>query len=93
MSANLYWVFVAVTVIGLILIVLGNKSSTTSVTGSEAAPTDLPAKPKDWPQSIQWGYLAMLVGLFGWLSNYMSFPAVMLIFVVITYRLRGRGKL
>ncbi|XLM22102.1 signal peptidase I, partial [Chromobacterium piscinae] len=39
---------------------------------------------KDWPQSVQWGYLALVIGGFGFLSNYMSFTAVMLVFVVIT---------
>nr|WP_156183914.1 signal peptidase I [Chromobacterium aquaticum] len=39
---------------------------------------------KDWPQAVQWGYLAVLIGGFGLLSNYMSFTAVMLVFVLIT---------
>ncbi|MDE1712132.1 signal peptidase I, partial (plasmid) [Chromobacterium amazonense] len=38
----------------------------------------------DWPQSVQWGYLALVIGGFGFLSNYMSFTAVMLVFVLIT---------
>src|SRR5689334_23325886 len=39
---------------------------------------------KDWPASIQWGYLALVVGGFGILSSSMSFTAVMLVFVLIT---------
>nr|WP_218645217.1 signal peptidase I [Aquitalea sp. LB_tupeE] len=39
---------------------------------------------KDWPVSVQWGYLALVIGGFGLLSNYMSFTAVMLVFVLVT---------
>ncbi|AUH51534.1 signal peptidase I [Chromobacterium sp. ATCC 53434] len=69
MGANLYWVFVALAVVGVLLILLGGAKK-------EGA--------SDWPQSVQWGYLAVVIGGFGFLSNYMSFTAVMLVFVVIT---------
>ncbi|POA97249.1 signal peptidase I [Chromobacterium sinusclupearum] len=69
MGGNLYWVFVALAAIGAMLIVLGGKKQ-------EGA--------ADWPQSVQWGYLALVIGGFGFLSNYMSFTAVMLVFVLIT---------
>ncbi|POZ60926.1 signal peptidase I [Chromobacterium alticapitis] len=69
MGGNLYWVFVALAVIGVMLIVLGGRKQ-------EGA--------ADWPQSVQWGYLALVIGGFGFLSNYMSFTAVMLVFVLIT---------
>lgn len=38
----------------------------------------------EWSNSLQWGYLLMMVGLFGILSAFMSFTAVLLIFVLIT---------
>ncbi|MCD4484828.1 signal peptidase I [Chromobacterium vaccinii] len=69
MGANLFWVFSAAVVVGVLLILLGGKKQ-------EGA--------KDWPQSVQWGYLALVIGGFGLLSDYMSFTAVMLVFVVIT---------
>ncbi|KJH66259.1 signal peptidase [Chromobacterium violaceum] len=65
----MFWVFSAAVVVGLLLILLGGKKQ-------EGA--------KDWPQSVQWGYLALVIGGFGLLSDYMSFTAVMLVFVVIT---------
>nr|WP_043149158.1 signal peptidase I [Chromobacterium piscinae] len=65
----MFWVFSAAVVVGVLLILLGGKKQ-------EGA--------KDWPQSVQWGYLALVIGGFGLLSDYMSFTAVMLVFVVIT---------
>lgn len=38
----------------------------------------------EWSNSLQWGYLLMMVGIFGVLSAFMSFTAVLLIFVLIT---------
>ncbi|WP_199225869.1 MULTISPECIES: signal peptidase I [Chromobacterium] len=69
MGGNLFWVFVVAVAIGGMLIAFGGKKQ-------EGA--------KDWPQAVQWGYLAVLIGGFGLLSNYMSFTAVMLVFVLIT---------
>ena len=69
MGANLFWGFVAAAVVGAILVALGGKKQDGD---------------KDWPQSVQWGYLALVIGGFGLLSSYMSFTAVMLVFVLIT---------
>lgn len=38
----------------------------------------------EWSNSLQWGYLLMMVGVFGILSAFMSFTAVLLVFVLIT---------
>ena len=38
----------------------------------------------EWSNTLQWGYLLMMVGIFGLLSMAMSFTAVLLIFVVFT---------
>jgi signal peptidase I len=68
-GGNLFWVGVAAAVIGLVLIMLGGKKQPGA---------------KDYPASVQWGYLALVIGGFIVLSDMMSFSAVMLIFVVIT---------
>ncbi|QEY23117.1 signal peptidase I [Neisseria animalis] len=38
----------------------------------------------EWSNALQWGYLLMMVGIFGVLSFFMSFTAVLLIFVLFT---------
>lgn len=38
----------------------------------------------EWSNSLQWGYLIAMVGVFGILSAFMSFTAVLLIFTVVT---------
>ena len=38
----------------------------------------------EWSSGLQWGYLLMMVGVFGVLSSSMSFTAVLLIFVLFT---------
>ena len=38
----------------------------------------------EWSTKLQWGYLMILIGLFGLLSIIMSFTAVLLLFVLIT---------
>lgn len=38
----------------------------------------------EWSGGLQWGYLLMMVGVFGLLSMLMSFTAVLLLFVVFT---------
>ena len=39
---------------------------------------------EDWSNTLQWGYLLMMSGAFGIMANFMSFTAVLLIFVVLT---------
>lgn len=39
----------------------------------------------EWSGGLQWGYLLMMIGVFGTLANFMSFTAVLLIFVVLTF--------
>jgi len=68
-AGNLFWVFVSLSVIGLMMVAFGGKKE---------------AGAKDFPASVQWGALAVVIGIFGVLSEYMSFSAVMLIFVVLT---------
>jgi signal peptidase I len=68
-SGNYFWVFVALGVVGLMLVVFGGKKQPGA---------------KDFPASVQWGSLGVVIGLFGVLSEYMSFTAVMLLFVVAT---------
>ncbi|WP_165009356.1 signal peptidase I [Neisseria yangbaofengii] len=38
----------------------------------------------EWSGGLQWGYLLMMIGVFGVLSFFMSFTAVLLVFVVFT---------
>ena len=38
----------------------------------------------EWGGGLQWGYLLMMVGVFGILSSMMSFTAVLLVFVLFT---------
>ncbi|WP_293764810.1 signal peptidase I [uncultured Aquitalea sp.] len=69
MGENLFWVSVVAVVIGMLLVAFGGQREPGA---------------KDWPASVQWGYLALVIGGFGVLANYMSFTAVMLVFVLIT---------
>lgn len=38
----------------------------------------------EWSSGLQWSYLLIMIGVFGVLSQYMSFTAVLLIFTLIT---------
>ncbi|NWK79390.1 signal peptidase I [Aquitalea sp. LB_tupeE] len=69
MGENLFWVFIVAVIVGGMLIAFGGQREVGQ---------------KDWPVSVQWGYLALVIGGFGLLSNYMSFTAVMLVFVLVT---------
>lgn len=69
MAGNLFWIFSSLAVIGLMMVAFGGKKE---------------AGAKDFPASVQWGALAVVIGVFGVLSEYMSFTATMLIFVVLT---------
>lgn len=76
-SGNLFWVFAVAALAGLLLVVFGGKKQ---------------AGAKDWPASVQWGYLALVIGAFGMLSDWMSFSSVMLVFVLITGLVYGFDK-
>jgi signal peptidase I len=68
-AGNLFWIFLSLTIIGLMMVAFGGKKEPDA---------------KDFPASVQWGALAVVIGVFGILSEYMSFTATMLIFVVLT---------
>jgi signal peptidase I len=75
---NLFWLFVVALVVGFVLIVSGGKKEPGA---------------KDWPAGVQWGYLALVIGAFGVLSEWMSFTAVMLVLVLITGAVWALDKL
>jgi signal peptidase I len=69
MSGNYFWIFVGLATIGLVLVAMGGKKQPGA---------------KDFPATVQWGSLAVVIGVFGVLSEFMSFTAVMLLFVIAT---------
>ncbi|WP_289623070.1 signal peptidase I [Neisseria montereyensis] len=69
MTNNLLYAAIAAFIIGLLMFAKSNKER--EETG-------------EWSNSLQWGYLLMMVGVFGVLSAFMSFTAVLLIFVLFT---------
>jgi len=66
---NLFWVFSVAAIVGVLMVAFGGQREPGA---------------KDWPAQVQWGYLALVIGGFGLLSSYMSFTAVMLVFVLVT---------
>ncbi|UOO83131.1 signal peptidase I [Uruburuella testudinis] len=69
MSNTLMLGAVGALVAGLVLFFISSKQRTES---------------GEWSSSLQWGYLLMMIGVFGILSAFMSFTAVLLIFVLFT---------
>ncbi|KLT72263.1 signal peptidase [Neisseria arctica] len=69
MSTTLIMAAVAAFVVGLILFFTSSKQREAN---------------GEWSGALQWGYLLMMVGVFGLLSSVMSFTAVLLIFVLFT---------
>lgn len=69
MGTNLIFAALAAFIVGLVLYFTSSKSRTES---------------GEWSSGLQWGYLLMMVGVFGLLSFVMSFTAVLLIFVLFT---------
>ncbi len=64
----MFWVFVALIVIGVVLMLVSGKKAPGA---------------KEHPAAMQWGSLAVLVGVFGALTDYWSITAVMLLLVVV----------
>lgn len=69
MPFNLFWVYVVVGVVDLAYLFFIAKK--------------VPAT-KDYPNSMQWGALILLISVFGALSEFMSFTTVMFVLVVIS---------
>lgn len=69
MSTMMIAMIVVVFVAGAVLFALSNKKREEN---------------GEWSGGLQWGYLLMMIGLFGLLSIAMSFTAVLLIFVLFT---------
>ena len=69
MSTNLIYGAIAAIVIGIFLYFISSKERQEN---------------GEWSSGLQWAYLLCMIGVFGILSFYMSFTAVLLIFVVLT---------
>lgn len=69
MSTNLIYGAIAAIVIGIFLYFISSKERQEN---------------GEWSSGLQWAYLLCMIGVFGILSFYMSFTAVLLIFVVFT---------
>lgn len=69
MGIKLIYIVLAAFVVGLVLYFTSSKTRT---------------EEGEWSGGLQWGYLLMMVGVFGLLSFVMSFTAVLLIFVLFT---------
>ena len=78
MSENLLYMAIAAFVIGVVMFAISSKQR--QDTG-------------EWSNTLQWGYLLMMVGVFGVLAKYLSFTAVLLIFVLITGMIWGVSKM
>ena len=66
---NIMWMTIGAFIAGLVLYITSNKTRTE--TG-------------EWSSGLQWGYLLMMVGVFGLLSFGMNFTTVLLVFVLFT---------
>ncbi|ASK26439.1 signal peptidase I [Neisseria chenwenguii] len=69
MSLNILYAAIAAFVAGLVLYAVSSKERNEN---------------GEWGSGLQWGYLMMMVGVFGVLSYFMSFTAVLLVFVAFT---------
>lgn len=70
MNINIYIIFsIVAIIIGFALVFLSDKART---------------EEGEWSEGLQWGYLLMLIGLFGVLATLLQFGTVMLILSVIT---------
>ena len=69
MSTNLIYGAIAAIVIGIFLYFISSKERQEN---------------GEWSSGLQWAYLLCMIGVFGILSEFMSFTAVLLVFVVFT---------
>lgn len=69
MSERLLYLAIAALVVGLVLFFASSKKRQDS---------------GEWSNTLQWGYLLMMIGVFGVLAKYLSFTAVLLVFVLFT---------
>lgn len=69
MSDNLFYGAIGVIILGIVLFATSNKGR---------------KEGEDWSNRLQWGYLLMMIGVFGVLAKYMSFSAVLLVFTIFT---------
>jgi signal peptidase I len=79
-TAATYWLFRTLCVIGLLLI-LKKPQQLAEDLSDDASQSPTPSLV--WSQSLQWGYLLVLIGLFGSLSEFFSFSTILFILVLI----------
>lgn len=77
MSERLLYMAVAAFVVGLVLLLSSSKQRQDN---------------GEWSNPLQWGYLLMMIGVFGVLAKYLSFTAVLLVFVAFTGAVWGVSK-
>lgn len=69
MSTNLLYAAIAAMAVGFVMFLFSSKER---------------GENGEWSSALQWGYLLIMVGIFGVLSFNMSFTAVLLVFVAFT---------
>ena len=69
MSTNLLYAAIAAIAVGFVMFLFSSKER---------------GENGEWSSALQWGYLLIMVGIFGVLSFNMSFTAVLLVFVAFT---------
>lgn len=70
MGQNTLWICLAIIAAGAVLLASGSRTR---------------GENGEWSGSLQWGYLLILIGIFGVLAFWLSFTAVLLIFTVLTF--------
>ncbi len=69
MSNTLFFAAIVVLIVGMVMFVKSNKDRQES---------------GEWSNALQWGYLLMMIGIFGILAKFISFTAILLLFTVST---------
>ncbi len=77
MSNTMFFGAIAAFVVGLVMYLKSNKKRQES---------------GEWSNVLQWGYLLMMIGVFGVMAKFISFTAILLIFTVGTGIIYGIGK-